>query len=171
MTEPWYPHVTVAAIAERDGRYLIVEETINGAQVFNQPAGHVEKGETLIEAVIRETREETGWGFEPIHLCGIYQYIAPNGETYFRFTFYGELTDHDPMVVLDYPIENVVWMNRTELEHKKLHLRSQSVLACVKDHELGKSCRFTGYNNSKNRWPIPDFAKHQYQSRRRSKPY
>ena len=133
----WNPHVTVAAIAVKDGKYLLVQENIGGETVFNQPAGHVEQGETLEQAVIRETLEETGWGYEPIHLSGIYQYIAPNGETYFRFTFFGKLTHYDAEAPLDSAIEQVVWMDRSEMA-QHTSLRSQSVLRCVQDHENGQ---------------------------------
>ena len=135
--ERWHPHVTVAAIACRNGEYLIVRETIDGVTVLNQPAGHVDQNETLVQAVVRETREETGWGFEPLGLSGIYQYIAPNGETYFRFTFFGDLIALDENVVLDDPIDEVVFMDKTALESAP-NLRSQSVLKCIEDYESGR---------------------------------
>ena len=85
----WAPHTTVAALIERDGRFLMVEESPDGGPtVFNQPAGHLEPGESLTQAVIRETREETGWGFIPHALIGIYRWQVPeNGRTYLRFCF------------------------------------------------------------------------------------
>ena len=67
--DQWHPHVTVASLATRDGRYLLVQETYNGKSVINQPAGHLEKDETLLQAVVRETLEETGWNFVPKFLC------------------------------------------------------------------------------------------------------
>lgn len=137
MNPRWSPHVTVAAIAVLDGKYLLVQETIDGKTVINQPAGHVEKGEALEQAVIRETAEETGWGFEPIHISGIYQYVAANGETYFRFTFFGELTHHNARASIDPVIEKIVWMDRAGMSESRL-LRSQSVLRCVEDHECGQ---------------------------------
>ena len=137
MTDSWFPHVTVAAIGVRDGQYLLVQETINGKLVLNQPAGHVDQNETLHQAVIRETLEETGWHFEPKCLTGIYQYIAPNGETYFRFTFFGELIGHDDTIELDTPIDQVVWMDKPTIERQS-NLRSQSVLKCIEDYEAGR---------------------------------
>ncbi|NKB76191.1 MAG: NUDIX domain-containing protein [Gammaproteobacteria bacterium] len=137
MNERWYPHVTVAAIAVKDGKYLLVKEIIEGVSVINQPAGHVEKGETLEQAVTRETVEETGWSFEPIYISGIYQYVAPNGETYSRFTFFGELANYDAQAPLDSEIEQIIWMDRSDMS---VHpgLRSQSVLRCVEDYENGQ---------------------------------
>ena len=137
MTDTWFPHVTVAAIAVRDGQYLLVQETINGVHVINQPAGHVEQNETLHQAVIRETLEETGWHFRPTYLSGIYQYIAPNGQTYFRFTFFGELIGYDETIELDAPIDEVVWMDKVTLQDQP-NLRSQSVLKCIEDYEAGQ---------------------------------
>ncbi len=78
------PHVTVAAIARRDDQYLLVRESSQGESVLNQPAGHLEASETLTEAVVRETLEETCWQFNPLYLTGIYQFVAPNQETYIR---------------------------------------------------------------------------------------
>jgi len=115
----------------------MVKEVCHGVSVFNQPAGHVEAGETLIEAVKRETSEETGWRFEPIHISGIYQFIAPNGETYLRFTFFGELIGEEHRNSLDPAIEEVVWMDRLSLQRNKHKLRSQAVLKCIEDHEAG----------------------------------
>src|SRR3569832_1835751 len=73
----WAPHVTVAAVVEQDGRYLLVEEHSTAGVVYNQPAGHVEPGESLIEAAIRETREETAWHFRPTALLGVYRWVHP----------------------------------------------------------------------------------------------
>ena len=87
----WSPHVTVAAIVERQGRFLMVEEHTGEGIRLNQPAGHLEAGESLLEAIIRETREETAQAFRPHHLVGIYRWqLPPDGITYLRFCFAGE---------------------------------------------------------------------------------
>ena len=135
-TDRWYPHVTVACIAKRADKYLMVRERSRGGSVINQPAGHVEQGESLIEAVIRETREETAWEFAPKHITGIYQFVTRKGETYLRFTFFGQLIARHENDALDPAIEEVVWLARPELENLK-HLRSQVVLKCIADFENG----------------------------------
>ena len=133
----WSPHVTVASIAMRDGKYLMVKEFNQGQIVINQPAGHLEKDETLERAVIRETREETGWDFEPECMIGIYYFEAENGESYLRFTFQGRLTGHRTNEKLDPAIEEVVWLNRESLEQVVETLRSDIVLQCINDFESG----------------------------------
>ena len=137
VTERWYPHVTVACIAKRADQYIMVRERSRQGSVINQPAGHVEAGESLIEAVIRETREETGWEFKPKYISGIYQFVAGNGETYLRFTFFGELITLNKHVSLDAAIEEVLWLARPTLENNLKHLRSQVVLQCISDFENG----------------------------------
>src|SRR5512139_1109885 len=98
----WKPHVTVAAVVERDGRFLVVEENVEGHIVFNQPAGHVEQGESLLEAVERETVEESGRTFTPEALIGLYSWTnAGNDITYLRFAFTGGVSERDPARKLD----------------------------------------------------------------------
>src|SRR5690554_476316 len=93
----WHAHVTVATVIEDNGRFLLVEEQQRGRLVLNQPAGHLEPGETLIEAAVRETLEETGWTVEVLGLVGVGLYTAPsNGVTYYRTTFFGRPLSHDP---------------------------------------------------------------------------
>ena len=94
MTEPgtvWRPHVTVAAIAERNGQFLMVRELIDGVEKINQPAGHLEPGESIEQAVVRETLEETGYEFFPDRLCGVYRYLPDPARhhTYLRFAIGG----------------------------------------------------------------------------------
>src|SRR3954469_19182727 len=102
---PHKPEITVAAVTEDDGRFLVVEERINDKLVLNQPAGHVEHGETLLEAVIREAREETAWHFEPRALLGAYLWRNPrNGRHTLRFAFTGTVSDHKPEQPLDSPV-------------------------------------------------------------------
>src|SRR5688572_33282621 len=98
----WKPNVTVAAVAERDGRFLLIEENTSRGPLFNQPAGHLEPGESLLEAVARETLEEAAYSFRPTALLGVYLYrSAPEDTTYLRFAFTGELGDHHPQRALD----------------------------------------------------------------------
>ncbi len=135
--ERWYPHVTVACIAKRQGQYLMVRERSRQGSVINQPAGHVEQGESLIDAVIRETLEETGWAFQPKYISGIYQFVTGNAETYMRFTFFGELIARHENYALDPTIEEVIWLSLPALENNLKHLRSQVVLKCIADFERG----------------------------------
>ena len=137
MTENriWAPRVTVAALVENEGRFLLVEEHTAQGIVLNQPAGHLEDGENLLDAVVRETREETAWGFEPVGLVGIYRWRVPHdGRTYLRFCFHGYCTDHAAEQALDEGILGVRWMTREELVLDG-RLRSPMVLTCL-DHCL-----------------------------------
>ena len=133
------PDVTVAAIAESGGRFLVVEERINRRLVFNQPAGHVERGETLLDAVVREAREETAWRFEPHALVGLYLWRNPaNGREILRFAFTGSVSDHRAAQPLDRGIVGTHWLTRGELEAHRGRLRSPLVLRCVHDYLAGE---------------------------------
>lgn len=135
----WKPDVTVAAIVERDQRFLVVEERINNRLVINQPAGHVEDAETLIAAVVRETLEETAWEFEPRWLIGIYLWRHPrSGRTTLRFAFTGEVSAHDPSRELDAPIIAAHWLSRAELQQRGEQLRTPLVLRCIDDYLAGQ---------------------------------
>lgn len=139
MPNHWSPDVTVAAVAERDGRFLLVEERSDGRLVLNQPAGHWERGETLIDAVHRETWEETAWRFNPEALIGIYRWIHPrSGVTYLRFAFCGTVFDHDPNTPLDKEIQRTVWMSASQIRGAQDRLRSPQVLAVIDDYLDGK---------------------------------
>jgi len=139
------PDVTVAAIAERDGRFLLVEERINRRLLFNQPAGHVERGETLLAAVVRETREETAWRFDPQALLGIYLWRNPNtGRDILRFAFTGPVADHDAAQRLDRGIIGTHWLTRDELAARQERLRSPLVLRCVHDYLAGQRHALAG---------------------------
>ena len=134
----WKPDVTVAAIAERDGQFLFVEERAGGRVVVNQPAGHLEEGETFLEAVIRETLEETAWNFEPTAVVGVYVWRPEHrARTFLRVAFAGELGDHDPTRPLDRGILRTRWLARQDLAHPRIRLRSPLVTQCVDDYLAG----------------------------------
>ena len=136
---PRTPDVTVAAVTETAGRFLVVEERINHRLVFNQPAGHVEHGETLFAAVVREVREETAWRFEPQALLGVYLWRNPaNGRRTLRFAFTGAVADHDAGQKLDHGIVGTHWLSPLELEARAPQLRSPLVLRCVHDYLAGQ---------------------------------
>ena len=132
------PEVTVAAVVERDGRFLIVEERVAGRLVLNQPAGHLEDAETLIEAAVREAREETAWRFHPQAMVGTYLWRNPaNGRSYLRFAFCGTVDDHQPQQPLDTGIVRAVWLSHEQLRAQPHRLRSPLVLRCIDDYLLG----------------------------------
>jgi 8-oxo-dGTP pyrophosphatase MutT (NUDIX family) len=135
----WHPDLTVAAIVERDGRFLLVEEHIGGSRVLNQPAGHVEDGESLLAAVCRETREETAWAFTPEWLLGVYFWRNPrNRRTTVRFAFAGAVTDHDASQPLDSPVIGTHWLPASEIRAQEQRLRSPLVLRCIDDYLAGR---------------------------------
>jgi 8-oxo-dGTP pyrophosphatase MutT (NUDIX family) len=140
MTQPpaiWTPRVTVASILERDGRFLMVEEHVAGRAVVNQPAGHLEDSESLLEAVVRETREESAWEFTPEALVGIYRWRSLD-KTFLRFVFCGALQRHHPGQALDPDINRALWLSYAELKDGRHELRSPLVLACLDDYRLGR---------------------------------
>jgi 8-oxo-dGTP pyrophosphatase MutT (NUDIX family) len=133
------PEVTVAAIVERGGRFLMVEEPISGRLVLNQPAGHLEDRESLVEAVIRETREETAWRLHPEALVGIYLWRNPDSErSYVRFAFCGTVDQHDATQPLDQGIQRALWLTRDQLLAQTGRLRSPLVMRCLDDYTLGR---------------------------------
>lgn len=135
---PRAPEITVAAVAENNGLFLVVEERINRRLVFNQPAGHVERGETLLEAVVRETREETAWRFQPLALTGVYLWRNPvSGRSTMRFAFTGTVADHDAAQALDRGIVRTHWLSRSELLQREPQLRSPLVMRCIEDYLRG----------------------------------
>ena len=134
----WKPDVTVAALIERDGRYLVVEERIRGRLVFNQPAGHLEDGESLLDAVVRETLEETAWRFTPEWLLGCYLWRSPRGHSTLRFAFIGSVRDFDPQRALDPPVLATHWFTRAELVARASQLRTPLVLRCIDDYAAGR---------------------------------
>lgn len=133
------PAVTVAAVAERDGRFLVVEEYAAGRLVINQPAGHVEPGEDIITAVAREALEETGWLFRPEFLIGVYLWEHPSRtHSYLRLAFGGQAVEHDPSRPLDDGIVHALWLTPDELAARGEALRSPLVLRCVQDYLSGE---------------------------------
>ena len=136
----WQPHITVATVIEDDGRFLFVEEFKASRLVLNQPAGHLEANESLREAALRETLEETGWDVELTALLGIYLYTAPsNGVTYQRVCFSARPVRHDPERELDSDISSITWLMRDELADQPERWRSELVLQCVDDYLAGIS--------------------------------
>ncbi len=135
----WKPHLTVAAVVCRDDEYLFVRERIDGRSVLNQPAGHVEDGESLIDAVVRETLEETAWDFRPESLVGVYRWRNPvSQETFIRVCFSGRLLAHHPERSLDDGIEASVWLSPADLSGPNYSLRSPLVSRVVADHLSGQ---------------------------------
>jgi 8-oxo-dGTP pyrophosphatase MutT (NUDIX family) len=135
----WRPDLTVAAIVQRDDRFLIVEERIRSRLVFNQPAGHVEDGESILDAVVRETLEETAWHFQPRHLLGLYVWRnAETGHSFLRVAISGEVSAHEPQRALDKPVLAAHWLSREQLRAQPSRLRSPLVLACIDDHLAGR---------------------------------
>lgn len=138
MTD-WKPHITVAAVVERDGRFLVVEESVDDRIVFNQPAGHIEEGESLLEAVARETLEESGRHFTPEALVGVYSWTNPENQvTYLRFAFTGSVSERDPARKLDDGIIDAMWMSREELLSQPDKLRSPLVMRTIEDYLAGR---------------------------------
>jgi 8-oxo-dGTP pyrophosphatase MutT (NUDIX family) len=142
--ERWTPHATVATIVEKDGKFLLVEERrlINDQGelgiVYNQPAGHVDEGESIMAAAIRETLEETRWQVKLTHLVGIYIFTAPaNGVTYHRYCFAAEAIMHHPSSKLDDGILDAKWFSWEEIQQLN-NLRSPLVKRCIQDHINGK---------------------------------
>ena len=129
--------LTVAGIARRDEDYLIVEETIRGQRYLNQPAGHVEPGETLVEAVIREVREETRFAFAPTELLGLYHDNPDEGRRVLRVAIIGEIGEADDEP-LDEGILAAHFMNREAIERSALPHRSPFVTAAIRDFEQGR---------------------------------
>lgn len=144
QSHQWMPHATVAAIVEDQGKFLLVEETTDRGNRFNQPAGHLEDNETLIEAVIRETLEETAYTFKPESLLGIYHWKHEhNDTTYLRFAYIGSVSNHQPNLALDDGIIRAVWMSVDEIRSKHALMRSPQVLTCIEDYLNGRQFPLT----------------------------
>ncbi|UXI70016.1 NUDIX hydrolase [Tahibacter amnicola] len=128
----WRPHVTVATIVPRQGRFLLVEENIRGDRLFNQPAGHLEAGESLAEAAVRETLEETGWEVTLDCLVGVHQWVNRQSDRHFvRFTFAATPCMHHASRPLDVGIERIHWLGRQEIAALGDRLRSPLILSSI----------------------------------------
>ena len=135
----WKPHVTVAAVIERDGRYLLVEETTDTGIAFNQPAGHLEPGEDLINAVKREVLEETAWEFVPEAVVAIQLWRKnPDFPSFVRFCFTGSVHNNAPNQALDTDIIATHWLSHEDILAKHAQLRSPLVLLSVEEHIKGR---------------------------------
>jgi ADP-ribose pyrophosphatase YjhB (NUDIX family) len=135
----WKPHATVAAVLEKDGKFLLVEEHTPQGLRFNQPAGHWEANETLAAGAVREALEESAWEFEPQFLVGVYRWHSVASDvTYLRFAFGGKLLKHHPERSLDKGIVRAVWMTLDEIRASRDRHRSPLILRCVEDYLAGK---------------------------------
>jgi ADP-ribose pyrophosphatase YjhB (NUDIX family) len=131
----WRPNVTVAAVIQQSDNFLLVEERIDGLLVFNQPAGHLEENESLLQAVTREVREETCRLFTPTSLVGLYKMDMPeDGLAYLRFCFSGDVSEPDKALQADECILRSIWMSHEEIIQNKSRLRSPMVLQCINDY-------------------------------------
>jgi phosphatase NudJ len=142
MSNRWRPSVTVAAVIERDGRFLMIEEETSEGLKINNPAGHLDPGETPAEGCAREALEETAWRFHPTALLGMYISRfrrSTTGEdiTYLRFAFTGELGEHVTGRALDHGIVRTLWMTPEELRATADRHRSPLVLRCLDDYLRG----------------------------------
>jgi len=134
----WHPHTTVATVVERDGRFLMVEENADGEVVFNQPAGHLEAGESLIQAACRETLEETGWAVDVVNFLGIYHYTSTaNGVCYVRCCFIARPLHRDHGRQLDAEIIQAHWLTPEQIRQPGRRLRSPIVLRVLDDYLQG----------------------------------
>jgi 8-oxo-dGTP pyrophosphatase MutT (NUDIX family) len=135
----WKPNVTVAAIIERDGKFLLVEEETDDGIRYNQPAGHLECRESLTEAVTREALEETGYDFVPQSLVGVYNWRSEAKDvTYLRFAFAGSVTAHHAQRALDDGIIAAHWLTLDEIRALQAVHRSPLILQCIEDWCAGK---------------------------------
>jgi 8-oxo-dGTP pyrophosphatase MutT (NUDIX family) len=138
MTEPtataeiWRPHVTVACVVADGDRYLMVEEKVGDRIAYNQPAGHLDDGESLMAAALRETLEETGWTVELQHLIGVHQWRSTeHGDAVIRFSFAARAISHDPERPLDTDIRRALWLTRAEIAALGERLRSPMILQSI----------------------------------------
>ncbi len=143
MNSRWKPSVTVAAIIERDGKFLLVEEHTPEGLMLNNPAGHLDPGESLADGCAREALEETTHSFRPTALVGIYMsrmQRASTGEdvTYLRFAFCGALGDANPGAKLDEGIVRTLWMTPEEIRQSTARHRSPLLLRCMEDYLNGQ---------------------------------
>ena len=167
LSEPWKPSVTVAAIVHepREDRYLLVEEHTSDGIRLNNPAGHLDPGESLIEAAIRETLEETAYTFVPTGWLGAYmsRYASSRTHrdvTYLRFAFVGTVTAHDPTRTLDTGIIRAFWMTYDELRASTERHRSSLVLRCIEDQRAGRLLPLEALHADPSVYVDPDAGLH-----------
>ena len=135
----WKSHVTVAAVAERDGKFLLVEEYTDDGIRYNQPAGHLECRESLTDAVIREALEETGYHFLPKALVGVYNWRNEARDmTYLRFAFAGDVVGHEAGRALDEGIIAAHWLTPDEIRARREQHRSPLIVRCMDDWLAGR---------------------------------
>jgi len=137
----WKPSVTVAAVIEQGGRFLLVEEHTADGLRLNNPAGHLDPGETLVQAVVREVLEETACTFTPSHLVGVYLVRLPRGVeemTYLRFAFGGRVSEPEPGRALDAPIVRTLWLTPEEISASRERHRGPLLWRCVQDQRAGR---------------------------------
>jgi len=134
----WKPHVTVATIVCKEKQFLMVEEDIRGKSELNQPAGHLESGESLLEAACRETFEETAYRIQLVHLIGIYQWTSPlSHKEFIRFCFSGEVISHVPEQPLDSGIIAAHWFSHEQILERSAQLRSPMIIQSIGDYLSG----------------------------------
>ena len=137
----WKPSVTVAAMVEHEGRFLLVEEHTADGLRLNNPAGHLDPGESILQAVVREVLEETACVFAPSHLVGIYLARLQRSDddiSYLRFAFAGSVGEPEPGRALDTPIVRTLWLTPAEIEARRERHRSPLLWRCVQDHLAGR---------------------------------
>lgn len=131
-------HLTVATVVKRDDKFLLVREFSDQKTVLNQPAGHVEPGETPLEAAVRETLEETGWHVRPTALISFTTYLSPtNGITYYRLAIAADAVEYDSKATLDSDIEEALWLDYEEILQNEDSLRSPMVMQAINDYLKG----------------------------------
>jgi ADP-ribose pyrophosphatase YjhB (NUDIX family) len=147
MSEAIRPAITVATVVERDGRFLLIEEETRNGLRLNQPAGHVERGESIVSAAARETLEESAWQVDPVALVGVYQWESPeSGTTFVRFTFAALARVHEPQRRLDTGIVRALWLTYDDIAAQRNVHRSPLVLRSLDDYRAGR------------RWPLAIIA-------------
>jgi phosphatase NudJ len=143
MSNRWKPNVTVAAVIERDGKFMLVEEETSNGLMLNNPAGHLDLGESPVNACIREVLEETTYAFAPTSLIGVYmsrtrRVRTGHDTTYLRLTFCGELGDVQPGAELDTGIVRTLWMTADEIRASVPRHRTPLLLRCIEDYLTGR---------------------------------
>jgi 8-oxo-dGTP pyrophosphatase MutT (NUDIX family) len=157
MSERWKPSVTVAAVIERDGRYLLIEEHTPEGLRLNNPAGHLDPGESPEQGVARETLEETTHRFTPTALVGVYLSRFQRGDddiTYLRFAYCGELGEAVPGRTLDHGIVRTLWLTPDEIRAQQARLRSPLVLQCMEDHLAGRRFALDAVRTDASVWAL-----------------